>query len=262
MHVPFPEASCGHGAWRSVLGAAAITIALSACGGSSAPANDASSDKKPAPKVDIGLDLDETAKEAQPVAFPTACSSEGGDLCVPPGEFTRRACAAGLPEMALALFAKGTPWVRGYLARTTEAWDASGGPSSSNKLEFDEEVLILVKRVPNTGGMVVSGATGSYDVLRWNGNCASLQAEEVRLRVPPAPGHAEIPWRKLDDDVQKALLADEKIANLAGEQKKECKGVSAGQTNPKCEKAQKSLGKAIVAYVRRGGALPPPPKLP
>ncbi|MDI3289630.1 hypothetical protein [Polyangium sp. 15x6] len=247
-------------AWCSVLGAAALAIALSGCGGSTEPAKDASQEK-PAPKVEPSDGLDAPKEES--VAFPTACANEGSDLCVPPSAFVQRLCAAGMPEMALALFAKGTPWVRGYLARATEAWDASGGPSSSNKLEFEEEVIILVKRAPNTGGMVVSGASGgSYDVLRWNGNCASLQAEEIRMRVPPEPLHAEIPWRKLDDDVQKALLEDEKIATRAAEHKKECKGVSAGQTNPKCDKAQKALGKAIVAFVRRGGALPPPPKLP
>ncbi|TKD02065.1 hypothetical protein [Polyangium fumosum] len=259
MHVAFPEPSRRGGAWGSVLGAAAITLVLSGCGGSAEPANDASQ-AKPAPKVDIAPSPEPPKEE--PIAFPTACANEGSELCVPPNAFVRRLCAAGMPEMALALFAKGTPWVRGYLARATEAWDASGGPSSSNKLAFEEEVLILEKRTPNTGGMVVSGASGSYDVLRWNGSCASLQAEEIRMRVPPEPLHAEIPWRKLDDDVQEALLKDEKIATRAAEQKKECKGVSSGQTNAKCEKAQKALGKAIVAFVRRGGALPPPPALP
>ncbi|MRG96416.1 hypothetical protein [Polyangium spumosum] len=245
---------------RSVLVAAAITIALSGCGGSAEPPKDAAQETRPPPKVDIGDGLEEPKEE--PVVFPTACSNEGEGICVPPKVFVEKLCAAGKPELSLAMFAKGTPWVRGYLARATEAWDASGGPSSSNKLEFDEEVLILVKRTPNTGGMVVSGATGSYDVLRWNGSCASLQAEELRMRVPPEPLHAAIPWRKLDDDVQQALLKDEKIATRAAEQKKECKGVSRGQTNTKCEKAQKALGKAIVAFVRRGGALPPPQALP
>ena len=239
---------------RPALGAVALGFALTACGGSTPKATtEATVEKAPATQT-------EAPKEA-PVAFPTACSDEGGDMCVPPSAFARRVCAAGSPEMALSLFAKGTPWIRGYMARTTEAWDASGGPSSSDKLQLDEEVLILVRRTPNTGGMVVSGASGSYDVLRWDGTCASLGADEVRTRQPGAPGHAEIPWRKLDEPVQKELEADAKIAGLIGDQKKDCKGVSKGQTNPKCEKASKALSKAIVAYVRRGGALPPPPVL-
>jgi len=246
---------------RRFVGAATIALALAACGGTPPP-----------PKPDPSAGRDKPAASAAPAAapeepkveFPTACSKEGGDLCVPPASFVKHLCAAGLPEMALALFAKGTPQVRGYLARATEAWDASGGSSGSAKLEFDEEVLILVRRAPATGGMVLNGGSGgSYEVLRWDGKCASLTAEEVRTRVPPEPGHADIPWRRLNDDVQEALLKEEKIATLAADQKKECKGVSAGQTSPpKCEKAQKKLSRAIVAYVRRGGALPPPPQLP
>lgn len=233
----------------------ALGFALAACGGSTTPTNTAAK----APETQAAAPQ-EAAKE-EPIAFPTACSEEGGDMCVPSSAFARRVCAAGSPEMALALFAKGTPWIRGYMARATEAWDASGGPSSSDKLELDEEVLILVRRTPNTGGMVVSGASGSYDVLRWDGTCASLGADEVRTRQPGAPGHAEIPWRKLDEPLQKQLESDAKIASLVADQKKECKGVSKGQTTPRCEKASKALSRAIVAYVRRGGALPKPPEL-
>jgi hypothetical protein len=260
MPVAFLDPLRRREAWRSAFTTAAL--ALVACGGSSEPAKDAQTEK-PTPKVDIGLDLENAAPpKEEPAELPTKCSDEGGEMCVPPAAIAKRVCAAGSPEVALAMFAKGTPWVRGYLSRTTEAWDASGGPSASNKLVFDEEVLILVRRAPATGGMIVSGASGSYDVLRWSGACASLTADEVRLRVPPEPLNADIPWRKLDDRVQEALRKDEKIAKLAEDQRKECKGMSAGQANPKCEKAQQKLGKAIAAFVRRGGALPEPPKLP
>jgi hypothetical protein len=246
-----------------VWGVVTLGMALSACGGTPPPANPDATAAKDKPADTSPADKAPEPKAEPKVEFPTACSNEGGDMCVPPGAFARKVCEVGSPEMALALFAKGSPWVRGYLARTTEAWDASGGPSSSDKLMFDEEVLILVRRAPAAGGMVVSGASGgSYDVLRWNGKCASLSAEEVRTRVPPEPGYADIPWRRLDDDVQAALQGDEKIATRVADQKKECKGVSAGQANAKCEKAQKAVSKAIVGYVRRGGALPPPPKLP
>ncbi len=238
----------------------AIGFALAACGGSNPESRSAASGEKGAGQPSTTGAATETPKE-EPVAFPTACSDEGNDFCVPPSAFARRACAAGSPETALALFAKGTPWIRGYMARTTEAWDASGGPSSSDKLTLDEEVLIMVRRTPNTGGMVVSGASGSYDVMRWDGTCASLGADEVRTRQPSAPGHAEIPWKKLDEPVQNELTADAKIGTLVADQKRECKGVSRGQTNPKCDKASKSLSKAIVAYVRRGGHLPAPQAL-
>jgi hypothetical protein len=253
------ERSSSLGAVRPlVLGALALA-SLSACGGSPPPPDKTAAPVKAAPAPTA---VAEAPPEPKDEPWPTECSKEGGDICLPPATFARRVCQAGSPEVALSLFAKGTPWVRGYLRRDTEAWDASGGPSSAGKLKYTEEVLILVKRTPNTGGMVVSGAGGSYDVLRWDGTCASLQAEEVTTRPIDNPGWADITWRKLDDDFQEALRKDEKISNLVADQKKECKGVSAGQTNDKCDKAQKALSKAIVRFVRAGGALPPPPKLP
>jgi hypothetical protein len=147
-----------------------------------------------------------------------------------------------------------------YLARDTEAWDASGrAGSTSTKLSYDEEVLVLAFRPPaNTGGMVVSGASGAYDVVRWDGVCASLNADELRKWLPPEPGYAPIPWRRLDDETQQALVADGRISLKEGEMKKACKGLSRGQTNAACDKAQKALSKAVVNYVRAGGAVPTP----
>ena len=55
--------------------------------------------------------------------------------------------AAILALVALALFAKSSPWTRGYLKGDVEAWNASGGVSSGDKLLFDEEVIVLVRRV-------------------------------------------------------------------------------------------------------------------
>ena len=150
-----------------------------------------------------------------------------------------------------------------YLARNTEAWDASGpaAGSSSQKLAYDEEVIVLAFRPASTGGMIVSGASGAYDVLRWDGACASLNADELRKWYPPEAGYASIPWRRLDDELQQKLLADGRIALKEGEMKKACKGLSRSQSNPACDRAQKSLSKAVVFYVRAGGAVPPP-KIP
>lgn len=244
----------------------ALVLAVPACGGSSSntatPASGEVGPEKPAASASAGGGTAPAATEKEAIEFPTACAKKEGDVCVPAPAFAKHLCSApNASSLALAMFAKGTPWLRLYLARETEAWDASGSAagSTSTKLAYDEEVLVLAFRPPaNTGGMVVSGANGAYDVLRWDGVCASLNADELRKWYPPEPGYAAIPWKKLDDETQQKLLADSRISLKEGEMKKACKGLSRGQTNPACDKAQKSLSKAVVNYVRAGGAVPTP----
>jgi hypothetical protein len=236
---------------------------LPACGGTSStdPKTPGAGDAKSEKPASSASASQEGAPATEKVEFPTACAKGGGDVCVPPAAFVKHVCSApNAASIALALFAKGTPWLRMYLARNTEAWDASGAAgSSSQSLLLDEEVLVLAYRPPaNTGGMIVSGAGGAYDVLRWDGACASLNADELRKYYPPEAGYAPIPWRRLDDELQQKLLEEGRISLKEGEMKKACKGVSRGQANAACDRAQKSLSKAIVHHVRAGGAVPAP----
>lgn len=245
----------------------AFVLIFPACGGSSANSTGSAGGVGPdKPAGSAAAPVETAPSEAkEAVEFPTACAQggkkDGGDVCVPSPAFAKHVCsAANASSLALALFAKGTPWQRMYLARDTEAWDPSGGVgSTTTKLAYEEEVLVLAFHPPaNTGGMQVSGANGTYDVLRWDGVCASLNADELRKWLPPEPGYAAIPWRRLDDGTQQALVADGRISLKEGEMKKACKGLSRNQTNPACDRAQKSLSKAVVNYVRNGGSVPTP----
>jgi hypothetical protein len=199
-------------------------------------------------------------EEAQP-AVPRECAGKG-EICSPNIKWVKKLCAGFYPEVALAMFSKDTPWTRGYLTRDTQAWNASGGESSSDKLVFDEEVLVLAHREADTGGMVVSGASGGYDVLRWDGTCSSLAGEELTLKHPPKPKSAKIPWRSLDLKIREALTSDDKIGKIDATRRKECKGVTLGDVSKECEKADNQLSVAIVDYVRKGGAVPAPLKTP
>ncbi|HLM73190.1 MAG TPA: hypothetical protein VK459_10880, partial [Polyangiaceae bacterium] len=58
--------------------------------------------------------------------LPTTCTPNEAGLCVPPEEWVKRLCGGSFPDVALAMFGKGTPWTRGYLRRTMDAWSASG----------------------------------------------------------------------------------------------------------------------------------------
>lgn len=248
------------------------SLLCAACGGSSpapeaAPGNEAGPAAAADPakaKADSEAEAKKKADEEAARQLPTQCAESGGDgkLCMPPRAFVKRLCQGFHPDVALVLFAKDSPFTRGYLTRDTEAWNASGGVSSSDKMMFDEEVLILAHRSADTGGMTVSGVSGGYDVLRWDGTCASLMGEEVRLQRPPQPRHAAIPWKSLDTKTRDALQADEKVGKVVAERRKECKGATMGSVSLKCEKADKQMSVVIVEYVRNGGSIPAPGPLP
>jgi len=240
-------------------------VMLAACGGAraakpaEAPAPSAPSDSAPAAAADAEAKAPPPA--AAPVGVPTACAKPG-KFCLPDASFTKRMCNDSFPSIALYLFGNGLPFTHGYLTRKTQAWNAEGGASDNTFLEFDEEVLLLVERSADTGGMQVSGAGGSYEALRWNGSCVTLAKEEVTLDKPPTPKVPNLEWRFLDDNVQAALREDKTINTAVRARSKECKGAVSGDVSLACVKADDRLTQVVVEYLRKGGKLPVPSKLP
>jgi hypothetical protein len=249
---------------------APLLLCFAACGGSKQQADapdgssaENSSDAQSAASAEEGeasADASESADDG--AAIPTKCSKAGA-VCTPSWRFVQKLCNGSYPGMTLYLFANGSPWTRGYLTRKTKAWNASGGVSSENAwLEFDEEVLVLHERKSDMGGMQVSGAGGGFDVLRWDGTCATLSGEELTMNKPPATKTPRVEWRYLDDNVQEALRSDEELAKAVVSRKKECKGATSGEVSLKCVKADDKLSAMIIGYVRKGGTVPVPTKLP
>lgn len=244
-----------------VIGLAAAS--LSACGGSQpaaeAPSSAAEEKKSPAsePKAEAAADEKPSASDN---AVPTDCYKPQG-LCLPNPRFVKRLCANRFPSLALYLF-NNPKFARGYLTRKTEAWNASGGASTGGFVEFDEEVLLLVERKADTGGMQVSGSGAGYDALRWDGSCVTLSGEELTQQKPPAPKTPKIEWRFLDDNIQTALRENAKVNSSFLERRKECKGAVSGDVSAKCVKADTALSEAIISYVRSDAKLPVPSKLP
>jgi hypothetical protein len=240
-----------------------------ACGGAPAaePATAATPEAsaEPAPAGAAAADAGK-AEEGAPAAsapsegVPTKCFKSGA-VCSPDPAFVKRLCNGKYPSVGLYLFSN-SAWTRGYLTRRTQAWNASGGASDSGWVEFDEEVLILYARKADTGGMQVSGAGGSYDALRWDGSCVTLQSEEVTMSKAPAPKNPPIDFRYLDDDTQEALRKNEKVNSAWLDRRKECKGATSGEVSLKCVKADENLTKTVIGYVRGGGSIPEPKKLP
>jgi hypothetical protein len=240
-----------------------IGVGLLACGGSAPPPEAPEPEPQPAEEPTAPAEAAPKAEEAPASAgLPDACAGKG-ELCLPPRAFVGRLCKDEYFGAALHLFAKASPFSRGYVrAREVESVNTRGGPTSDTKLVFDEEVLILEHLGNAPGGMQVSGA-GGYIVLRWDGTCATLDEHELALRVPPKPKHAPFEWKYIDPPIQDALLKDPRILEARQKQRKECKGSSMGAQSAACVKADTTLNATVVSTLREGGAtIPLPEKLP
>lgn len=208
---------------------------------------------------------DET-KADEPAPLPTTCGAEAtikdAKLCLPEATFAKKLCSGNYPEVALSLFGKGTPWTRIYLAGDVEAWNASGGRTHRAKLAFDEEVLVLGKHGAGGGGIVMTGAQSSYDVLRWDGSCVSVMEGEITTRRPPAPKPADVSFSRLEESTRHALLATPKVKSTHEALFKACTSVSSPSEKKACDKADKAFSMAIVDAVRGGAPLPSPARRP
>ncbi len=205
-------------------------------------------------------------KPEEPAPLPTACGAEAtlkdAKLCMPAPAYAKKLCTATYPEVALGLFGKGTPWTRIYLSGDVEAWNASGGRTHRTKLAFDEEIIVLAKHGAGGGGIMMTGAQASYDVLRWDGSCVSVMEGEITTRRPPAPKPAEVQFSRLEESTRHALLASPKVKATHEALFKACTSVSCASEKKACEKADKAFSSAIVDAVRNGAALPSPARRP
>lgn len=145
-----------------------------------------------------------------------------------------------------------------YLTRKTEAVNASGGASLAGYLEFDEEVLILRHQGSDPNGIQVGAAGGTYDALRWDGSCVSLDGSELTEAVPPQPKHSRVEWRWLGETMRAALRRDETLSAVYRDRRNECKGANTGRVTKQCERLDAKFVAHIVEYVRKTSDLPLP----
>jgi hypothetical protein len=220
-----------------------------------APEEAAAADKEEATKPAALEERPESGK------IPDECAKKT-DVCLPPESFVKWLCQESSANVALHMFKKDTPWTRGYLTRKTNAWNASGGASDNMQLEFDEEVIILRHRAAGKDGIQVSGASGGYDALRWDGACVTLAKEELTLRLPPIPKAARVEWKWLDEGIRESLRSSAKVDAAFKLRRKECQGATMGTVSLNCVKADTKLSNVIVEYVKNGGDLALPKKLP
>ncbi|MSP26434.1 MAG: hypothetical protein EXR75_15030 [Myxococcales bacterium] len=141
------------------------------------------------------------------------------------------------------------------------AWNASGGASSNEPMALHEELIVLRER-KNTTGIEVSGASTSYDVVRWDGSCVTLQSGEFVFARPSKIANAPIVFKRLEEHVRDALKDQEGLRPTYLAHRRECKGATMGAVTKECEKLDGAFSRAIAEQVRERGGVPTPVKLP
>ena len=195
-------------------------------------------------------------------SLPDHCA-RGKRECVPPPGWVKRLCDDVYPDVALNMFKPGTRWQRLYMLARAEPFNASGGASLlGDKMERGEEVIAL-KRRDNDGEMRVGDNNSGYDVLRWNGACATIHDGEF-AREPLRGGvvHSKIEWRRLGLDLRKILEEQPDISAAEDARRKACKGMSIGEVSKDCEVYDRKFMDEIIHYVENGGHIPAPSRLP
>jgi len=191
-----------------------------------------------------------------------SCANEKSDICVPDAAFVKRLCDGSFPDVALVLLSKDAPFTRMYMKADVDGWNAEGGASARARLYFDEEMLVLRRRLPPANGVVVGSGGAGYLVMRWDGNCYTVDDTELTAKKPPQARHAPIPFRFYGERTKNALLEKPKVLAAYQRRGKECKGAVSGDVSKACEKADTALSDAIVAEIRGGATIPTPEKLP
>jgi hypothetical protein len=182
----------------------------------------------------------------------------GAAECLPPIPWVHKLCDRVHPDIALYFFRAGTPWQRFYMLERAKPYNASGGMSLlGDNMEPGEEVIAL-RRHNGEGGIQIGDSTG-YDVLRWNGSCATIHDGEFST-LPPrrGKGHSRVEWRYLSDDLQRVLSADPDIMASTRDRRRHCQGATIGVVSQECVQSDRRLIEDIVRYVRTSRNLPTP----
>jgi hypothetical protein len=228
----------------------AASLLAAACG---------SSPEKPAATPTVAA-APKPKRKAKPPPFPQRCASKRGE-CLPPAEWVKKLCDDIYPDLALHLFAPKTPWKRLYMLARADAFNASGGMSLvGDQMQPGEEVIALRRR--NNDGPLRVGENAGYDVFRWNGACATIHDGDFTTAMPNEVRHSSIEWRRLGLPLRQALEAEPTIGEVYETRHEKCKGKSMGIVSADCEKYDLMLIDEVVRYVKRGGKVPQPTKLP
>jgi hypothetical protein len=233
---------------------------VTACGSSVTNGEPSSAADEASAKDDTGAD----AKSTKP-RIPTRCAKgkKHNGECVPPPGWVKRLCDDVYPDVALHMFAPGTPWKRMYMLQRAEPVNASGGSSLiGDRMERGEEIIALRRRSENEGEIQVGENNAGYDVLRWNGACATIHDGEYAEDRPSHIVQSKVEWRRIGLPLRQHLEAQPAIAAAYAARSKSCHGFSMGSVSGDCESNDKLLMQEVVRYIQSGPELPEATRMP
>ena len=207
----------------------------------------------------------ETASKDVKPRIPKRCAKgkKHRNECLPPQGWVKRLCDDVYPDVALHMFEPGTPWKRMYMLQRAEPVNASGGSSLiGDKMERGEEVIALRRRTEAEGQVQVGDNNAGYDVLRWNGACATIHDGEFAEDRPSRIVQSKVEWRRIGLPLRQHLEAQPAIAAAYAARSKACHGFSMGNVSGDCESNDKLLMQEVVRYIQTGPALPEASRLP
>ncbi len=264
--------TCGHRRLHATMRALvslALSLAILATGcGSSVSHPSVQASAKPeqlAPRPARTTRVAKSAESEQPslqAKLPRNCMREGG-ACYPPVDFVRALCKKKYPGVAIAMFEKTAPWKHAFVkVKEVAPVNSLGGPTAHVQLEFLEEVLLLRDREVKLRQSIVD-VPNSYDVLRFDGTCATLAEDEFMTKKPYVrPRYAPIIWQQIDADMRQALTQSSKVDQAAEAQTMACRGSFLAGGGEPCKDATQQLARAIVTALSEGLQVPPPSNLP
>jgi hypothetical protein len=180
---------------------------------------------------------------------------------MPPIRWAEKLCSGGVyQDLALYMFRSGTPWTRFYMVTGLNAVNGWGPTVAENLVSREEVIPINYRRVSQS--FEVEGSLGTFDVLRWNGSCVTLDVGEVTKDAPHSPRNSRVEWKSMSEQMQDALLRDAKVESVYSARRKECKGASIGRVTKQCEVLDRELVDVIARYVRSADRLPEPDEYP
>jgi hypothetical protein len=197
--------------------------------------------------------------------IPQRCArgKKHADECLPPSGWVKRLCDDVYPDVALHMFAPGTPWKRLYMLKRAEPFNASGGASLlGDRLERGEEVIALKRRSESDGEIQVGDNNAGYDVLRWNGACATIHDGDYSAQRPSHIVQSKVEWRRLGLPLRQKLEAQPAIAAAYQARRKSCHGFSLGTVSGDCEANDRLLMEEVVRYIQSGSELPEASRMP